>query len=159
MCIRDRSTSAGDNSLMFVGGMRPELDNPLDPPATIYGSFVDAIESDSAEGGETPNRGASDYISEFIDRENQIPPNSIGYKMLNSSMGEGGTSIAGLSQGTTPYNRIIAELPFAQSNSTDQAKSFKARGMSWVQGETDRDLRTTNSVSYTHLTLPTILRV
>jgi Carbohydrate esterase, sialic acid-specific acetylesterase len=105
---------------MFVGGTRPDDLSALVPFAEST-QPVDLAEWNIGIPGETPLYGAMTQL--------QTP----GVTLLGSAAGRGGTDLAGLSRGTAPYQRLIAQV---QAGHT-LASQYSVRAILWLQGEAD----------------------
>jgi hypothetical protein len=132
------STTQNYDNLMFTRGMRPQHAYEEETATEWYASLIPAVE----DGYETPNMGMGDMIKGLINAG--LDENAIySYKMLLNSSGYGGKTIAQLSKGGEHYARLITSLKAGETLSYAQNDSYKAHGMSWLQGESDYDSGTT----------------
>lgn len=141
------STSQNYDNLMFYRGMIPQYQYPSETPAEWYASLVPAVETDGIVQtalDETPNMGTGDMVKQLV--ESDLPNGTVySYKMLLSSPGYGATTIAQLSKGTSHYSRLVEQFTYGQALTYADNQSYKARGCSWVQGESDYISGTTRS--------------
>ena len=141
------STAQNYDNLMFYRGMIPQYEYSGESAATWYSSLVPAVETAGVVNtglNETPNTATGDMIKQLINSES-LSGVTYSYKMLLSSPGYGSTTIAQLSKGTAHYNRMVDQFTYGRSLAYSSNQSYKARGCSWVQGESDYISRTTRS--------------
>jgi hypothetical protein len=138
------STTQRFDNLMFNAGMRPGddgTDGPgyPNPPATTHASLVPAVESNSADLGETFVSGLCEQVKELILSESGISYSHQNYQLLGSCAGTSGRSIAQLSKGASPdlYQHWSADLQYGASVSATAGKSYQVGAVFWVQGEND----------------------
>lgn len=113
------------DSLMFNGG--------IFQPASRT-SFVPLIES----GEETPSGGVSDGIKELIFEEEGLTFNDQSYQLLFSADGQGGTTIATLSDPAgAPYLRLKASMQAGSDIAESANQTFSVPAFTWTQGEQD----------------------
>ena len=113
--------------------------------------FVPLVEDTTWEGGatsgnnrgETVCSGAANYACKLYTLGAGADPNSL--MIWSGAPGQGGTPIAGLSKGTAPYNRLIAQVTNAKAAAVAAGRTLNIAGVSWIQGETDLDNGTTRS--------------
>lgn len=132
-------TQKHDN-LMFVDGMRPQYDHVADSDAVRYGSFVPAIEENSAADatlGETSCTASGEMVKQLIQAEDGLVYTAQGYQLLHSAPGFGATTIAQLSKGTAHYTRLMTQVAYGLANASALNKSFAVQAVGWMQGESD----------------------
>jgi Carbohydrate esterase, sialic acid-specific acetylesterase len=106
--------------MMFVGGTRPDDLSSLAP-------FAESTQPVSLEEwnidtpGETPLYGALTQL--------QSPQ----VTFIGSAAGRGGATIAELSRGSRPYDRLLAQVRAGQS----LTQNYSVRAIIWMQGEAD----------------------
>lgn len=125
------STTQRFDNLRFAGGVRSQ------DSGTPYTSLVPLIETEVSTTGETPITGATDMIKELIAAEDGLTYTEHAFQLLGSAPGAGGTAIAGLSSGTTPFNRFVADVQNGYTLAQAAGKSFKVGGFFWTQAESD----------------------
>lgn len=108
--------------LMFVGGTRPEDMTSL-VPFDETNTPVSLADWNIGTPGETPLYGALLTIK-GMDAALHV----------GSAAGLGGTPIAGLSKGTAPYARLLAQVSAAKALSPG---AYSVLGIIWMQGESD----------------------
>lgn len=130
-----QNETARFDTVSFVGGVRA-LDTLTSPDA--YASFVPLVENTGganssasygsiATPGETPVFAACAAINErMTDR---------GFRLIGTASGSGATSIANLSKGTAPYNRLLGEVTSAKALADAQGKGYRVGTILWLQGE------------------------
>lgn len=138
------STVQRFDNLMFSSGMRPGDDGTDGPgypsaPATTHTAFAAAVESQSADLGETPVSGICEQVKELILVESGIDYSHQNYQLLGSCSGSSGQSIAQLSKGASPnlYQHWLADLQYGASVAATAGKSYQVGAVFWVQGEND----------------------
>lgn len=121
------------DNLCYNGGVYWQASGLSDPAA--HASLV-AINS-VAGLGKPQTEGWSEYLKELLLSENGLATTDIAYQLLASADGQGATAIAGLSKGTTPYNRIITDATYGTSLAQAAGKTYQLGAYSWYQGESD----------------------
>lgn len=119
------------DNLRFAGGVRT-FDS-----ATPYTALVPLIETQNSTMGETPVTGATDMVKELVAAEDGLTYDEHAFQLLGSAPGAGGTAIAGLSLGTSPFNRFVADVQNGYNLAQAAGKSFKVGAMFWTQAESD----------------------
>ena len=140
------STAQRFDSLMFAGGTRP-LQYSSETESD-YGSAVPLIE-DSADftavdpyargpAGETPLSGITEAVKELMESEDNLTvENFPKYRFLGSCSGHGSYHIKGLIQGTPVYDRLLSEVTAAKAIAQDMGLTFGVPVVTWMQGEAD----------------------
>lgn len=64
----------------------------------------------------------------------ELPEN---FKIITCACGSGGTSVAGLSKGTTKYNELLNTIRTAKTNALSKGFTFNVPAFAWIQGEED----------------------
>lgn len=130
------STVARFDNLRFSGGVRSQ------DSLTPYTSFVPLTEQLSVNGGitysETPIAGSAEMVFELLSGEDGIAFTDISWQIFGSAPGDGGKTIAQLSDGTIYFDRLVTDVQNAVSLSAAAGKSVKFRSVLWSQGETDQ---------------------
>lgn len=72
-------------------------------------------------------------------------------KILGSAPGQGATTVAQLSKGTSYYSRVIADVTAGKNNSESLGKTYKCYAVTWTQGESDYISGTSKSAYKTAL--------
>lgn len=96
-------------------------------------SFIPFIETTT----ESPLGGAFEKINEIIESKNYIDYDKKEFQLIGTLPGQGGVAIAGLSKGTTPYNRLVAQIHQLSTTALINKKTFSMPFMFFTQGETD----------------------
>jgi len=142
------STVQRFDNLMFKGGV---LTQHPDDSSDYYGELVPLVESgpdkheDGYLGGETPCSGAADMIKERILVENGIGHSQQQYQVLCSAPGDGGLSIAELSDGTTCFDALKDNITNGHALAVAAGKTYNVPAVLWAQGEQDNSLGTSVS--------------
>lgn len=129
------------DSVKFVGGVRSQ------DSGTPYTSLVPLTETQVSTLGETPIGGATDMIKERILAEDQLAYTDHSFQLIGCAPGAGGTAIAGLSIGTTPYNRFKADVQAGYTLAQAAGKSFSCNAFFWTQAESDY-INNTSAATY-----------
>lgn len=139
------SSSQKYDSLTFFGGV---LTSHPDDSAQYYSDFKPLIETNPADhedgylGGETPCSGSADSVKQLIFEENNIEYSEQNYKLLCSAPGEGGLSLAELSDGTVYFDQLKDNITNAYSLSQSKGLTYNVPAVSWTQGEEDNGIST-----------------
>ena len=135
------TTSQRFDNLKFVGGVRAQdADESGADTAAKYGSLVPLIETGpgASSAYETPMGGATDSIKELITAENGIIYTDHQYQLLASAPGDGGRTIAELSnQAGIFYTRLVQDVAFGLTRAAELGKSYKVSVVFYTQGESD----------------------
>lgn len=115
-------TDDANVGLMFAGGTRPEDLTSL-VPFDETNAPVSLADWNIGTPGETPLYGA---MLQLAHADTALH--------LGSAAGLGGTPIAGLSKGTAPYARLIAQITAAKALSPGD---YSVLAVIWMQGESD----------------------
>jgi hypothetical protein len=145
------------NSLMFTGGMRVWENRNQ---SSIYDALVPAVENafqyqngETVVGanwrGETPCVGIAEKITQLIQTEDNFDISKYQYQLLLSAPGMGGESIENLMYIPGPYyQRLLRDITNGKRLANAQGKNYACLGVSWIQGETNCDLGTTEQHYY-----------
>lgn len=120
---------------------------------TTVGPLVEPVRTTVGALYETPSGGLAQSLQQMLQLENGLVPGTAGngFTPFLFNPGEGGAQVASLSKGTTPYNRLIAQLTTARDVFAAQGKSFRVRAVHFLQGQGDYVVGTTASAYKTQL--------
>jgi hypothetical protein len=134
-----QTQSQAFDSLMFTAGMIAV--NGAGSQAANHAALVPLVEiyvpGSSAQIGESPMGNASATIKRLIRDENNLAYTEHSYQLLASCTGIGGTSIAGLSKGSTGYTNLLADIGFGMTRAAALGKSYNVPVIYWTHGEQD----------------------
>lgn len=131
------STTQPYDSLKFQGGVRS-----TDNSGVRYSSLVPLTEGQVGSNGETPCAGMAHAVKQLILSENGISFAQQSYQLLLSADGEGGKSVAELSQGSAYFGRITGGATAAFGLAQAAGKTYQMPAMLWTQGEQDYSIGT-----------------
>jgi hypothetical protein len=104
----------------------------------FFGSDFRLIEGNGLEQY-PPLTAALTTMLSLLAAENNVDVSAFGYQMLPLTWGVSGGSITAMNKGTTAYNDMIECVTKAKEFANKEGKTFGVVGMSWYQGESDRN--------------------
>ncbi|WP_298929262.1 sialate O-acetylesterase [uncultured Ramlibacter sp.] len=136
------STTQPYDSLKFNGGVRPD-DTGSGPRTSLVPLTETAV---SGPIGETPSAGTAHAVKQLILSEDGIAHTDQSYQLLLSADGQGGRTIAELSEGTTYYTRMVTSIQAGFNLAQAAGKTYSCPVMTWTQGEADYAIETASAV-------------
>jgi hypothetical protein len=136
------STSQPYANLMPGGGLK--AGSNLETSAPLIEQMQGAGGSASTTSGETIVSAMCNYAVTLAVTAGMIssPSERIFY---GGAPGLGGQTIAQLSKGTGPYNRLVAQVTGAKAAATAAGKTYSVPFIAWIQGEQDAEAGTTRA--------------
>lgn len=130
------SDSQRYGNITFTGGPRSASDEVVGFKLLV--EDTDPAPDGGTNRGETCCSAATDYVSQSIQAENGFASVDM-HKMLASTAGKGGTTIAGLSKSQSWYQLLVDHIQGGFDVSQSLNQSYGLSAICWLQGETDID--------------------
>lgn len=152
MCAHGQSLSVGATATTLLSTSQPYSNVMLDGgvKAATGTSLVPLVEDLKGEGGASSTTRGETILSGAANYATRVAAATYGKTLAEctifaSTAGQGGTAIAGLKKGTTPYDRLISQVTAAKTLATAAGKAFAVHAVPWLQVETNIDNGTTAS--------------
>lgn len=132
------TTTAQDNILMFVGGIRPK--DTLTSPA-CYASLVGAVESNNAGNirGETPISGFSRALADTILAEEGTSLASLGTDILVSVVAPGGQVLSNFVKNGIYFTEIMEQVTAGYARAQALGETYRLLCCPFIMGKGDYD--------------------
>ncbi|MFU2510577.1 sialate O-acetylesterase [Pseudoalteromonas sp. ASV78] len=134
------------SNLTFEGGPRSDFDELLSLKPLVEDNL--RAPDGGANRGETICSGAANYITELLQIENGMYPDTHNYSMLCSTAGHGGYRIDQLEKGSEWYPLLVAHATAGFNLSQADNKTYAVQALGWVQGEADQSTGSKTFQSY-----------
>lgn len=131
------------SNLTFTAGVKSSSPSDM----SSFGPLIENnLGEDNATGtirGETILSRTANYAVELASAFAGVETTD--FRIFACTAGQGGTAIAGISKGTGPYTRLIAQVTAARNNAVAAGKKLVILAVPFVHGETDCDLANTTA--------------
>lgn len=145
-----QSESLGQAAFPVISTTQPYESQMLSVGVRVSGvsdfsaaTYAPLVEADADPLGETPVAASLQFINELIEAENGIASSEHSLRMVGMTGGQGGTAIAGLASGTTPFTTLVAAAARSAAISNTAQRSWACPAIHWSQGVADTIAGTT----------------
>ena len=128
-------------NITFTGGVKSSSTSDKAATRALYEEALGENNATGTNRGETVSSTMANFTTKRYIANNGFAPTDCVIFAFNP--GQGGTAIAGLSKGSSPYNRLLAQVQSAYNLAVAAGKTFVVSAVPWIQGETDADNGTT----------------